>query len=89
MTVSLPLDYQRFVERLVNAGSYRSADEVVCDSLDLLRAQEVYRQERFAHLKRQVDAGIEQMRLGEVTPADPLALLNEVEQEFAESATEG
>lgn len=83
MTVTLPPDYQRFVEELVGGGGYRSPADVVCDGLELLRAQTVYRQQRLAELRQQVEVGLEQMRRGQVSPADPMKLLDEVEQEFA------
>ena len=87
MKFSLPPDYQRFVEQLVGEGGYRSADEVVRDSLDLLRAQAQYRQTRFARLKEDVEAGMKQIRRGEVAPVDPLAILEEVEREFTRAKT--
>lgn len=83
MTVSLPPEYQRFVEQLVGRGEYQTADDVVCDSLDLLRAQTEYRRHRLERARKDVDAGVEQMRQGRVSPADPVALLDEVEKEFA------
>ncbi|HKB06322.1 MAG TPA: type II toxin-antitoxin system ParD family antitoxin [Gemmataceae bacterium] len=83
MTITLPPDYQRFIEQLVGEGGYQSAADVVCDGLELLRAQTVYRQQRLAELRRQVEVGLAQMRCGQVSPADPMKLLDEVEQEFA------
>jgi len=89
MKFSLPPDYQRFVEQLVGEGGYRSADEVVCDSLDLLRAQAQYRQVRFARLKQDVDAAIQQIRNGEVLRANPLAIFEEIENEPIGSKSRG
>jgi antitoxin ParD1/3/4 len=83
VTITLPPDYQRFIERLVGEGGYRSATDVVCDGLELLRAQTVYRQQRLAELRQEVEVGLEQMRCGQVSPADPMKLLDEVEQELA------
>jgi antitoxin ParD1/3/4 len=81
MTVSLPPEYQRFVEQLVGRGEYQTADDVVCDSLDLLRAQSAYRQQRLDRVRRDVDAGIEQMKQGRVSSVDPMSLLEELEME--------
>ena len=64
-------------------GGYRSPADVICDGLDLLRAQATYRQHRLAQLREQVEAGLEQMRAGKVSEVDPMELLEEVEQEFA------
>ncbi len=83
MTVQLPPNYERFVAEMLGAGGYQSPADVICDGLDLLRAQAVYRQRRLAHLREQVEIGLEQMRKGQVSPADPMELLDEVEREFA------
>ena len=84
MTVQLPPNYEQFVARMLDTGGYQSPAEVICDGLDLLRAHAVYRQQRLAQLREQVEVGLEQMRRGQVSPADPMKLLEEVEQEFAE-----
>src|SRR3954452_19554429 len=84
MTVQLPPNYEQFVADMLGTGSYQSPADVICDGLDLLRAQAAYRQHRLAQLREQVEIGLEQMRRGEVSPADPMKLLEEVEQEFAE-----
>lgn len=84
MNVQLPPNYEQFVTEMLGTGGYRSPADVICDGLDLLRAQAVYRERRLAQLREQVEIGLEQMRRGEVSPADPMKLLEEVEQEFAE-----
>ena len=84
MTVQLPPNYEQFVAEMLGSGGYRSPADVICDGLDLLRAQAVYRQHRLTQLREQVEAGLEQMRAGNVSEADPMKLLEEVEQEFAE-----
>jgi antitoxin ParD1/3/4 len=84
MTVQLPPTYEQFVAEMLGTGGYRSPADVICDGLDLLRAQAAYRQHRLTQLREQVEVGLEQMRRGEVSPADPMKLLEEVEQEFAE-----
>jgi antitoxin ParD1/3/4 len=84
MTVQLPANYEQFVAEMLGTGSYQSPAEVICDGLDLLRAQVVYRQQRLAQLREQVELGMEQMRKGQVSPADPMELLEEVEREFTE-----
>lgn len=84
MTVQLPRNYEQFVAEMLGTGGYRSPADVICDGLDLLRAQAVYRQHRLAQLREQVEAGLEQMRSGNVSEVDPMKLLEEVEHEFAE-----
>ena len=83
MTVQLPANYERFVSEMLGTGTYRSPTDVICDGLDLLRAQAVYRERRLAQLREQVEAGLEQMRAGNVSEVDPMELLEEVEREFA------
>jgi antitoxin ParD1/3/4 len=83
MTVQLPPNYEQFVAEMLGSGGYRSPADVICDGLDLLRAQATYRQHRLAQLREQVEAGLEQMRAGKVSEVDPMELLEEVEQEFA------
>jgi putative addiction module CopG family antidote len=84
MTVQLPASYEQFVSEMLGTGSYRSPADVICDGLDLLRAQAAYRQHRLTQLREQVEAGLQQMRAGQVSEVDPMDLLNEIEQEFAE-----
>lgn len=83
MNVLLPVEYQQFVEQLVGAGEYDSPADVLCDSLELLRAQTDYRRRRFENLKQLVDAGIEQMKQGKVSYVDPMKIFEEVDEEFA------
>ena len=83
MTVTVPPEYQKFVEQLVGAGAYDTPADVLRDSLELLRAQTANQVRRFERLKQAVEVGLEDMRQGRVSPADPMALLEEVEQEFA------
>lgn len=83
MTVDLPLEYQQFVEGLVGVGEYDTPFDVIRDGLDLVRAQSEYRRNHLEQMKQEVELGIEQMRRGEVVPFDPMALLKEVEEEFA------
>jgi Arc/MetJ-type ribon-helix-helix transcriptional regulator len=85
MTVTLPPEDREFVEQLLGGGEYGTPADVISDGLDLLRAQLAYRRQRFARLKQLVGLGLEDMRQGRVTPFDPIAILEEVEQEFAES----
>jgi antitoxin ParD1/3/4 len=84
MTVQLPASYEQFVAEMLGTGGYQSPADVICDGLDLLRAQAAYRQRRLEQLREQVNVGLEQMRQGKVSPADPMKVLEEVEQEFAE-----
>ena len=56
MKVELPIEQQAFVERLVAAGRYPSADDAISDGVRLLISQE--------RLKEQIDIGIDQAERG-------------------------
>jgi putative addiction module CopG family antidote len=87
MTVTVPPEYQQFVERLVGAGAYDNPADILRDGLELLRAQTVNQMRRFARLKQSVEVGLEDMRQGRAAPFDPMALLDEVEAEFQREVT--
>ncbi len=55
MTVSLPPELERFTRALVESGRYRSAADVVRDSLRLLEARET----QAAGLRQQIQDGID------------------------------
>ena len=78
MTVQLPASYEQFVTEMLGTGSYQSPADVICDGIDLLRAQAISRQRRLEQLREQVEVGLEQMRRGQVSPADPMKVLEEV-----------
>jgi antitoxin ParD1/3/4 len=86
MTITIPADYQRFVEQLVGKGGYDHPGEVICDGLDLLRAQTIYRDQKLAELRAQVDIGVQQMKRGEVVEVDPMKVFEEIDQEFKAKA---
>ncbi len=79
MTVQLPASYEQFVAEMLGTGGYQSPADVICDGLDLLRAQAVYRQRRLEQLREQVEVGLEQMRRSQVSSADPMKVLEEVQ----------
>jgi len=64
MTIHVPGEFSQFVDDLVSAGSYPSADAVVCDALRLLR--EV--QEKQAELKAEIARGMEEGDRGNRRP---------------------
>jgi len=85
MNVLIPAEYQKFVDQLVGEGEYDSPVDVLCDSLELLRAQSEYRHRRHAHLKKLVDEGVEQMKAGRVSPVDPMKIFEEVDEEYVDT----
>jgi putative addiction module CopG family antidote len=66
MIQPLPPDLKEFVEQALATGKYRSADELICEGLRLLRE----RDRGLEELRRHVDAGLAQIDRGEVIVLD-------------------
>ena len=66
MTVTLTAEQEKFIAEQLADGHYRSAADVVAQSLGMLRAQEEFIRENAAELKEKIAVGIEQIRRGEV-----------------------
>jgi len=62
MNVSIPAEFQEFVDDVIRSGSFHSEAEVVSEGLRLLRKRE--------QVRRDVNAGIEQLDRGEYTEYD-------------------
>jgi antitoxin ParD1/3/4 len=62
MPEPLPPELQQFVEQELASGRYRSVDDVICDGLRLLRERKLH------ELRREIDAGLEQLERGEGIP---------------------
>lgn len=65
MHVSLPPELEKFVEEKVKAGHYATADEVVEDSLRLLRHLPEWTDEE---LRKEIGIGLAQLERGEGKP---------------------
>ena len=55
----IPPDLQQFLDQELASGQYRSADEVICAGLRLLRDRRLY------ELRSDIQAGLEQLERGE------------------------
>ena len=66
MTVTLTAEQEQFIAEQLKGGHYRSVDDVVAQSLGMLRAQEEFIRENAAELREKIAVGIEQIRRGEV-----------------------
>ena len=66
MTVTLTAEQEQFIAKQLKGGHYRSAADVVAQSLGMLRAQEEFIRENAAELREKIAVGIEQIRRGEV-----------------------
>lgn len=65
MTVTLTSELEKFVAEQIKSGHYRSADDVVAQSLGMLRAQEQFIREHVVELREKIAAGMEQIGRGE------------------------
>ncbi len=66
MNVTLPKSLEEFVRRKVAEGAFQSADEVVCEGLQLLQEQGAWK----TQAREKIDIGWNQAKSGQVqTPA--------------------
>jgi antitoxin ParD1/3/4 len=65
MTVTLTPEQEKFIAEQVRSGRYRSADDIIAQSLGMLRAQEEFIRSSSAELRDQIAVGLEQVRRGE------------------------
>jgi antitoxin ParD1/3/4 len=66
VTVTLTTEQEKFIAEQLADGHYRSASDVIAQSLGMLRAQEEFIRENAAELREKIAVGIEQIRRGEV-----------------------
>jgi len=67
MTISLDLEFQKFVAQKVASGSYSSESDVVHVGLRLLRQRDA-EQEQLEDLRREIALGIEEAEQGKTAP---------------------
>jgi len=65
MNVSLTPELERYINEKVETGSYRSASEVVRESVRLLQRVEEDRAARLAALRYEIGVGLAQLDRGE------------------------
>jgi len=66
MTVTLTAEQEKFVAEQLDSGHYRSADDIITQSLGMLRAQEEFIRSNVTELREKITSGMEQIRRGEV-----------------------
>jgi antitoxin ParD1/3/4 len=66
MTVTLTAEQEQFITEQLKDGHYRSAADVVAQSLGMLRAQEEFIRSNVAELREKIAVGIEQANRGEL-----------------------
>ena len=70
MDVSLTPDLESLVNEKVESGEYRSASEVICEGLRLLKERDDRSAHRVEELRREIAIGLEEADRGEVAPLD-------------------
>jgi putative addiction module CopG family antidote len=66
MTVTLTAEQGKFIAEQLAGGYYRSAADVIAQSLGMLRAQEEFIRSNAADLRKKIATGMEQIRRGDV-----------------------
>lgn len=66
MTVTLTPELEQFVAEQLKSGHYRSADDVIAQSLGMLRAQEEFIETHTDELREKIALGLDQIRKGQV-----------------------
>ncbi|HSY10013.1 MAG TPA: type II toxin-antitoxin system ParD family antitoxin [Candidatus Dormibacteraeota bacterium] len=66
MTITLTAEQEKFIAEQMKSGTYRSAEDVIAQSLGILRAQEEFILTNSAELREKLKTGLEQIRRGEV-----------------------
>jgi putative addiction module CopG family antidote len=80
-TNALPADLVEFVQHEVAAGHYNSPEEVICDSLRLLRSK----QEQLNNLRKELQPAIDRLDRGEGTVVKESEIRSYLENLFTEA----
>jgi antitoxin ParD1/3/4 len=65
MTVTLTPEQEKFVAEQLKSGNYRSVEDVVAQSLGMMRAQEEFIRSNTAELREKIAIGMKQIKRGE------------------------
>jgi len=65
MTVTLTAEQEKFIAEQVGSGHFKSAADVIAQSLGMMRAQEEFIRSNVAELRDKIASGMEQIRRGE------------------------
>ena len=81
MNVEIPAELDQFVKEMISTGSYRNENELLIEGLRLLKSRE--------QLRRDVNAGIEQLEAGQgVDGEEVFARLEERARQIAQGHAE-
>jgi antitoxin ParD1/3/4 len=70
MTIELEPELDKAIDELIAGGGYHSRQEVIREAIELLKSREPARQEAMARLRRDIQAGLDQLRRGEGRDAE-------------------
>lgn len=70
MTVTLTAEQEQFIAEQLKDGHYRSASDVIAQSLGMLRAQEEFIRSNAVELREKIASGLEQIRRGETVEGE-------------------
>jgi antitoxin ParD1/3/4 len=66
MTITLTTEQEQFVAEQLKDGHYRSANDLITQSLGMLRAQEQFIRTNTFELREKIASGLEQIQRGDV-----------------------
>jgi antitoxin ParD1/3/4 len=65
MTVTLTSEQEKFIAEQLQSGHFRSADDVITQSLGMLRVQEEFIRDNASVLREKIAIGLQQIKRGE------------------------
>ncbi|HEY3763396.1 MAG TPA: type II toxin-antitoxin system ParD family antitoxin [Verrucomicrobiae bacterium] len=65
MTVTLTSEQEQFISQQLQSGHYRSVDDVIAQSLAVLRTQEEFIRDNVSELREKIAVGLQQIGRGE------------------------
>ena len=69
MTVTLTSEQEKFIKEQVRRGHFESVDDIIAQSLGMLRAQEEFIRSSENELREQIAIGLDQIQRGEIIDA--------------------
>ena len=66
MNITLTPEQEKFIADQIKSGQYQSANDVIAQSLGMLRAQEEFIRSNIVELREKIASGMEQIRRGDV-----------------------
>ena len=80
MPMTVPVEFEAFVEQAIASGRYRSEEELFADALRLLSERE----RKWQSLRDDIQAGLDEVEQGHVAPLDVEDIKQRGRQRLAE-----